>query len=84
MATKHNDPRAGHIVHVFEGATNVKFPHRGYIISLAADGQETFVFDSRGEQVKEFPSTTALAVRDAVVWIDWIDEQVHPLEADHA
>ena len=70
MATKQNDPRAGHIVHVFETATNVKFHHRGYVISLSADGQETIVFDRGGNPVAEFPYTTALAVCDARIWID--------------
>lgn len=70
MATKQNDPRAGHIVHVFETATNVKFHHRGYVISLSAYGDETIIFDSDGNAVAEFPNTTARAVRDATIWID--------------
>ena len=70
MATKQNDPRAGHVVHVYETATNVRFHHRGYVISLSAYGDETIVFDRDDNVVAEFPYTTASAVRDATVWID--------------
>ena len=70
MATQHNDPRAAHVVHVFDKATNVQFKHGGYTISLAADGQETIVFDSNGCSVFEVLGTSARAIADCVAWID--------------
>lgn len=70
MATKQNDPRAAHIVHVFPDATNVKFNHRGMVISLAADGQDTLVFDTNGNTVWEGRCTSAMQVKNAVEWID--------------
>jgi len=69
MRKKHNDPRAAHAVYVFPYATNVKFTHRGYTISLAADGQETIVFDG-DKNIAEFSGTSALAVYEAVNWIN--------------
>lgn len=70
MATKHNDHRAGHTVHVFDWGTNVKFQHNEYTISLAADGQETIVFNKDGDPVFETPGTYADAVVASVNWIN--------------
>ena len=67
---KNNDPRAGFRVMVFPTATNVKFPYRGYEISLAADGQEVIVFDSDGSPVQEFAGTSVESVRFAANWVD--------------
>lgn len=72
MATKQNDPRAGFKVHVFETATNVKFDYKGYVISLAADGQETFVFSEDGHTVLELDGTGAHQVHEAVEWVNYI------------
>jgi len=69
LPEKNNDPRAAHRVYVFPTATHVRFEYDGYIISLAADGQETYVFDANGEQVAEFPSTSAKSVYSAVSFI---------------
>lgn len=65
----HNDIRADHEVTVFPYATNVKFFHNGYEISLAGDGQETFVFNGDGQVVFEYPGTGADAVSAAYQWI---------------
>jgi hypothetical protein len=66
----HNDIRAGHKVTVFEWGTNVQFQHNEYVISLAADGQETIVFDRDSNAVFETPGTYADAVVAAVNWIN--------------
>lgn len=68
--TPHNDPRADHKVHVYPHATNVKLYHRGYEISLAADGQETIIFDSEDNEVWRTTGTSALAVFHCVQFID--------------
>lgn len=67
---KHNDIRAAHRVYVFPTATNVKFMHNGYQISLAADGQDTMVFDAKDKHVFQVAGTSAKAVWECVNWID--------------
>ena len=66
----HNDVRADHEVHVFPDATNVKFKHNNYVISLAAYGQETIIFDNQGNFVWETAGTSAAAVSRCVQYID--------------
>ena len=66
----HNDPRAAHKVYVLPTGTNVKFFHKGYEISLAADGQETMVFDAKGVQLFQVEGTSAKSVCACVDWID--------------
>jgi hypothetical protein len=68
MSYKHNDPRAGHEVFVYPTATNVKFRLFDYVISLASDGQETFVYRNE-EIVHEVPGTHALSVHAAIQWV---------------
>lgn len=67
---KHNDHRAAHQVYVFPTATNVKFMHMGYEISLAADGQETMVFDANDKHVFQVEGTSAKSVWQCVNWIE--------------
>lgn len=69
-----NDHRAGHEVFVFPTGTCVKFQHKGFEISLAADGRETFVWGDGSVPMYRAEGTSAKAVHDCVSWIDNMDE----------
>ncbi len=67
-----NHHLADHTVHDCTFGTCVKFKHKGYEISLAADGENTLVYskENNNDIVAQFFSTDAQAVFNAVAWID--------------
>ena len=67
-----NEFRAAHTVNFCWIGFNVKIPYKGYEISLAADGGDIIVFNSDGDPLATFVSTTGESVKSAIVYIDGI------------
>lgn len=77
----YNDSRADHRVKVligdgFNGASNVRFPYRGYEISLASDGADTCVFKGIVDVIGcgLIHGTDGLSIKKAIAIIDILED----------
>lgn len=77
---KYNDSRADHMVKVFSdgfsGASNVRFPYRGYEISLASDGSDTCIFKGPVYVIDcgLIHGTNGLSIKKAIAIIDILED----------
>ena len=73
-----NHYRADHTVNVTRSGYNVRLNYKGYIISLASDGEDTLVWheSDEDETYHSCVGTTGLSVRKCMDFVDNLIEKM--------